>query len=37
MPNTEEAVLNTEEAVLAQSFLGAYISTKKDIQDLAPS
>lgn len=28
---------NTEEEVLAQSFLGAYISTKKEIQDLLPS
>lgn len=37
MPNTEEEVLNTEEEVLAQSFLGAHISTKKDLQDLAPS
>lgn len=37
MPNTEEEVLNTGEEVLAQTFLGAYISTKKDIQDLLPS
>lgn len=34
MPNTEEEVLNTKEEVLTQSFLGACISIKKDIQDL---